>query len=86
MQNLINAHEAHAIAHAAWETEYPFDLLTVMDRPAAPVQSPQSRAGELIASGGIVSAMRHMLLIAADRPLSDFERQVASLLAIASVE
>ena len=56
-----------------------------MDRPAAPVQSPEARAGELIATGGIVAAMRHMLLIAADRDLSDFDQQVASLLAVASV-
>jgi len=86
MQHLINAYEAHAAAYAQWETEHPFDLMTVMDRPEAPAQSPEARAGELIATGGIISAMRHMLLIAADRPLSDYDQQVASLLAIASVE
>lgn len=86
MQNLLNAHEAYAVAYANWEAANPFDLMTILDRPEAPVQSPEARAGELIALGGIVSAMRHMLLIAADRPLSDFDQQVASLLAIASVE
>lgn len=86
MQNLLNAAETYATTYANWEAANPFDLTTIMDRTPAPVQSPEARAGELIAAGGIVSAMRHMLLIAADRPLSDFDQQVATLLAIASVD
>ena len=49
MQHLLNAANAYSIAYAEWEAANPFDLLTIMDRPDAPVQSPEARAGELIA-------------------------------------
>ena len=85
MQHLIDAYTNYQAAVAAHEAEYPFDFLTFLDTPEAPKQSPEARAGELL-QGGLVAAMRHMLLIAADRPLSEYEQQVATLLAVASVE
>ena len=83
MSNLTDAYNAYAAAVAAHEAAHPFDLMTFLDVPPAPVQSAAARAGELL-QGGIVYAMRHMLLVAAERPLTDFESQVATYIAIES--
>lgn len=86
MHHLIEAYQTYTAQVAAFEAEHPFDLLTILDRPASPRQSPEARAGELLVTHGIAGAMRQILLMAADRPLTEDEQQVAQLLAIASVE
>jgi hypothetical protein len=85
MSNLTAAFHTYQQATAEHEAKYPFDLMTFLDTPETPKQSAEARAGELL-QGGILSAMRHMLLAAAERPLTPFEQEVASLLAVASAE
>lgn len=84
MQNLIDAYTTFATAQRQYEAN--FDLANIFEQ-SAPVQSPSARAGELIVTrGGVSGAMRAMLQMAAERELSDLEREVAALLADVSIE
>ena len=84
---LLNAHATHTAAEIAYEAAFPFDLMTAMDRPAAPAQSIAAQAGEMIAARGIAGALAVALTHALDgSAVSAEQRAVYTELLIAAVE
>jgi hypothetical protein len=85
--DLLNAHNDYADAYDAWETAYPFDLLTAMDRPNPPEQSIAAQAGEMIAKRGLTQALAVALTHAMDGSnVSDQQRAVYLELTIAAAD
>ena len=86
---LVNAYAAHVSAVEAYEIANPFDLMTAMDRPAAPVQSTAAQAGEMIVNhyrglnGALAIALTHTL---DGSTISDEKRAVYTELTIAAAE
>lgn len=85
---LLNVYNDYTVDMDEYEADYPFDLETAMDRPAAPAQSIAAQAGELIAErGGLVRAMAVALTHTMDGSnISDQQRAVYMELVIAAVE
>lgn len=85
---LLNAYNDYVRNMNRYEAAFPFDLATAMDRPAAPVQSVEALAGELIAErGSLVRAMAVALTHTMDgSSISDQQRAVYMELTLAAVE
>lgn len=74
--DLLNAHTEYTSAYVAWEAEYPFDLLTAMDRPEAPQPTSAQQAGQLIATYGVQGALAYAVNDMLNFDLTDKNRAI----------
>lgn len=79
MTNPIAAYAEYQTAYTAWAAG--FDVMNILSAPEAPQMSPAARAGELM-QRGLVFALRQIAHIALERELTEYEKQVATILIV----